>query len=289
MTCITNCFYGRSYVDAVECLNDKRVAPNSSKYVEIDARSKRKGKITFRDMAVMYGQRPNDKRIWYLSPYEFETDWEVNFLSYPQSLHDTDNPRHHAELTDAGIAKLHDQHPGEKTPELYPAVDYVVKAGGDDWLAFPDVPTTSHFRHTWIIKKRRRPIAPMFMGAPVPSKRADAVDHSAMLTMAYFHPWTLRADDEEGVAVPFAGRLRASEESWDTALRTWLDGNVISCESVRYISNFLSVYRVRPRDPNEDARSDEDFSDEDLVLNEDMLEQAMKTRVGGKEKNRQRR
>ena len=125
----------------------------------------------------------------------------------------------------------------------------------------------------------------MFMGAPVPSKRADAVDHSAMLTMAYFHPWTLRADDEEGVAVPFAGRLRASEESWDTALRTWLDGNVISCESVRYISNFLSVYRVRPRDPNEDARSDEDFSDEDLVLNEDMLEQAMTTRVGGKEKN----
>ena len=56
---------------------------------------------------------------------------------------------------------------------------------------------------------------------------------------------------------------------------------------MRYISNFLSVYRVRPRDPNEDARSDEDFSDEELVLNEDMLEQAMKTRVGGKEKRRQ--
>lgn len=53
---------------------------------------------------------------------------------------------------------------------------------------------------------------------------------------------------------------------------------------MRYISNFLSVYRVRPRDPNEDARSDEDFSDEELVLNEDMLERAMKTRVGGKEK-----
>ena len=240
-------------------------------------------------MAVLYGQRPNDKIIWYLSPYEFESDWEVRFLSYPQSLHDTDNPRHHAELTDAGIAKLHNRQPGEKSPELYPGQDYVVKDGGDDWLAFPDLPTTSHFRHTWIIQKRRRPVAPMFMGAPVPSKRANAVDHSAMLTMAYFHPWTLRADDEESDAVPFAGRLRGNDESWDTALRTWLDGNVLSCESVRYISNFLSVYRVRPRDPNEDARSDEDFSDEELVLNEDMLEQAMKTRVGGKEKKRRQR
>ena len=47
MTCITNSFYGRNYVDAVECLNDKRVAPNSTKYVEVDARSKRKGKSLF--------------------------------------------------------------------------------------------------------------------------------------------------------------------------------------------------------------------------------------------------
>jgi hypothetical protein len=129
MTCITNSFYGRNYVDAVECLNDKRVAPNSTKYVEVDARSKRKGNITFRDMAVLYGQRPNDKRLWYLSPYEFESDWEVRFLSYPQSLHDTYNPRHHAELTDAGIAKLHNRQPGEKSPELYPGQDYVVKDG----------------------------------------------------------------------------------------------------------------------------------------------------------------
>ena len=45
----------------------------------------------------------------------------------------------------------------------------------------------------------------------------------------------------------------------------------------------LSVYRVRPRDPNDDARSDEDFDDEELIVDESTLEEAMKSRVGGRE------
>ena len=153
MTSGTTPFYGRNYVDAVETMNDKRITPNSSKFVEVDARTKRRGKITFRDSAVLYGQRPHDKRVWYLSPYEFESDWEVRLLSYPQSLEDACDPKHHAELTDVGMAKLRDRERGSPTPELNPGHDYVVKDGGDDWLAFPDLPTTAHFRNTWIIKK----------------------------------------------------------------------------------------------------------------------------------------
>ena len=42
---------------------------------------------------------------------------------------------------------------------------------------------------------------------------------------------------------------------------------------------------MRPRGPNEDARSDEDFDDEERVLDENTLERAVKTRVGGKEKD----
>ena len=42
------------------------------------------------------------------------------------------------------------------------------------------------------------------------------------------------------------------------------------------------MYRVRPREPNDDARSDEDFGDEQIVLTEEALERAMKTRVGGR-------
>ena len=78
----------------------------------------------------------------------------------------------------------------------------------------------------------------MFIGSPVPMKRHDSAERSAMLTMAYFHPWSLRASDAQGSVVPFAGNLRDRQESWQCALSTWLNGNVVSQESVRYINIF---------------------------------------------------
>ena len=48
-----------------------------------------------------------------------------------------------------------------------------------------------------------------------------------MLTMAYFHPWTLRQTDAEAKVVPHAAELRGAELSWRDALTTWLDGEVV--------------------------------------------------------------
>ena len=45
-------------------------------------------------------------------------------------------------------------------------------------------------------------------------------------------------------------------------LSMWLDGNVVSQESARYVNHFLCVFRVRPRDQVEDLLSDEDVDDE---------------------------
>ena len=104
-----------------------------------------------------------------------------------------------------------------------------------------------------------------------------------MLTMAYFHPWTLRQQDEERSYVPYACSLRASDSTWQDALSQWLDGRVISQESVHSAYQFLSVYCVRPREPSEDVLSDEDLGDEELVLEETCLAEASKTRVGGRE------
>ena len=107
----------------------------------------------------------------------------------------------------------------------------------------------------------------------MPPKRDDSSERSALLTMSDFHPWTLRQEDAEDHHVLFAGCLR-NLSTWEDYLVIWLDGNIISKESATYISNFLSVYRARPCDPNDDARSDEDFSDEEFVLTEAHLEQA---------------
>ena len=100
--------------------------------------------------------------------------------------------------------------------------------------------------------------------------------------MAYFHPWTLRSQDAED-HVPFAGHLRKSEETWQTALRTWLDGNVLCEEARRFVGNFLSVHRVRTDDgDSEPENSDNIISDEELILSKEALDDALSTRIGGR-------
>ena len=79
--------------------------------------------------------------------------------------------------------------------------------------------------------------------------------------MAYFHPWTLRSADI-GAHIPHASQLKGNHATWQDALAYWLDGHILSAESMRYVSNFLSVYRVRPTEDDEDeAHSDDLASD----------------------------
>ena len=56
-------------------------------------------------MATLYWELPRYGLVWYLSPYEFITDWKVTMLSYPQNLADQHHKRHQAELTEAGRQK----------------------------------------------------------------------------------------------------------------------------------------------------------------------------------------
>ena len=45
----------------------------------------------------------------------------------------------------------------------------------------------------------------------------------------------------------------------------------------------MCVYRIRPRDLDDDVLPDEDFSDEELELTEADLARALETRIGGRE------
>ena len=101
--------------------------------------------------------------------------------------------------------------------------------------------------------------------------------------MAYFHPWTLRrADDDEHVR--YAGRLRPTQDTWQDALATWLDGKILCREAMRYVSNFLCVHRVRPNnDDSEVGNSDDVISDEELQISSERLAEALATRIGGRE------
>ena len=62
-----------------------------------------------------------------------------------------------------------------------------------------------------------------------------------------------------------------------------MDGNVRSDEVAQYVNNFLNVYRVRPRDADDDVpRSEDDVSDEELEVSHNQLHEMLKTRVGGR-------
>ena len=244
-------------------------------------------KVTTRDVALFYGQRPQHKDVWHLSPYEFATHWEIQLLYYPLTYTSWSSRQDefHVDLLDTGVAKLKAQRKGHQE-ELEPGVDYVVKRGGksDDWLAFPDVPATQHFRHTWILVRRRRPRAPSFAGAPVPRHRPGEQQRSAAIVMTYFRPWTLRSDDADE-HVLYAGNLRASERTWQESLICWLDGGLLCEEQKRYVNNFLAVHRVRPQDDgsDEEANSDDLISDEELQVSNASLADALSTRIGGRE------
>jgi len=284
-TCQTQAMFGREYVDVVETVCEKKMMKRRPIFGEIDARCKRKRVVTIRDVAMLYGQRPKIPAIWCLSPYEFTMYWEPCLLSYPLTEQDASNPKHHVELTDSGRRKLRarKQNPREEAEEMEAGIDYAVRdAGGSNWVAFPETPATAHFRHTWILRRRRRANAPSFAGAPIPRHRPGEAERAAMIIMTYFRAWTLRDSDADD-QVPYCGKLRTTDLTWQESLQTWLDGGIGCEETKRYVGNFLSVYRIRPRDDEEDDRHTSDAaSDEDLRVTASDLTEALRTKVGGR-------
>ena len=105
-------------------------------------------------------------------------------LSDPQSLQDGSHRRHYAEFTQAGRAKLKADETYHQDCDLFLGIDYSAKSGPDPWwFPFPDVQSTQHFRHTCMIDDVNVPLF-LFIGCPVPMKRDESTERSALLTMS---------------------------------------------------------------------------------------------------------
>ena len=106
-TCATEAFLGREYVKVIERLNDHKTEHTDAYFPEVDGRThRRKKKLYFRNVSVLYGERARHPEEWHLSPYEFVTHWQPVLTSFPQSLADADNAEHHVLLTSLGRQKL---------------------------------------------------------------------------------------------------------------------------------------------------------------------------------------
>ena len=248
-TAMIQAFYGREFLDLVGRLCHRKAATKRPQYFAWDLRNRSKARLTLRDICVLYGYRPKGSPVWLLSPYEFVLQWETVLLTFPRSLNQNQKGCCHARLTDVGIGKLesHDVAP----EDLVPGIDYEVGVGdGETWLAYPDVESIAHFRHTWIIRRRNRPVIPCFGGCPLPRHGSiDDADKTALIVMTYFRLWNLCTGNADDVVV-HAGNLCCEASSWNEAFATWLDGNVVSNEFARYVNNFFNVSRIRPRYPD---------------------------------------
>ena len=204
----TTTFHGKQYLEIVERLTDRKPAASNAFFAEVDMRNPRKRKVTLRDVSLLYGQRPKHPDMWHLSPYEFVMYWEPTLANYPISLDDMEEDEFHARLTASGIEKV-----VANNIDLKAGLDYEVKEGGLDWIPFPKHASTKHFRNTWVLVRRKRPVVPTFFGAPVPRHAAGEHQRAAAIVISYFHPWTLRQNDADE-HVSYAGSLRNDKETW---------------------------------------------------------------------------
>ena len=66
-------------------------------------------------------------------------------------------------------------------------------------------------------------------------------------------------------------------------MQQWFSHGVLSAETKTYIDNFLAVTQSRPQD-DDDMHSDDQFSDEDLIVDAHNFQDVLKTRMSGKKR-----
>jgi hypothetical protein len=258
--------------------------------VTVDWRNPHRRTPVMRNMVFLYGHRNRDwKDLWHLSPYEFMVYWTIAPAEYPLNRNDNDDPAYHAELTEAGQEKLKQQKEDGGSQKLEGGRDYVIKKPVPDcsgWAPLPENEHTQAYRHDWILQRNTRPKDPTFAACPMPRRGENTRERNAALVMTYFHAFTLNpscADDQ----VPFLGDLCQPGRTWHDTMLKWFDCGVGCQETKRYIDNFFAVTRTRP-DDEADEGTDNDLSDDELLIGAANFEHILKTRMGsGAERKKQ--
>ena len=273
-------FPGRAYLQAVNTAFDEgdEVARRAA-YVWTRKGSSGQRQMREMDPAQVYGHRPQEEDMWYLSPYEFGMYWECMPMRAPSTRGEWKEQRNNqwdVTLTKKGEAKIAAAATDETPVHLLAGVDFErLPRTEKSKKVFFDSSAGRALQHGWYLCRRLRPLCPHMASAPVPSKWGDEVERNAKLTLAYFKAWTLNKKRDTD-AVPYVRRLRAPEETWEDALRQWLLR--LPCEETkRYVGNFLSVYRVRP--DNEGENSDDEDDATELVVTPEKLVEACQTQV----------
>lgn len=257
--------------------------------LEIDHRNPGMKRLVSRQHAPsMYGYRGNDMLVQHLSPWEFQSGWEIQRAVFPKQSdssrreHTTDGVElipnnescYHALLTPVGQAKL------KANETLMPGDDYMIRAEEGmtrhrHWIAFP---ASSPFRNDWVMVQRAQPAIPRFDG-PALAVGGSSDDHARHMSI-YFRPWTLMATNASEYT-PLITDI--GDGSWSSAWRSYLDGNVLSMRCKHAIQNFQAVFSAREGHDQEESASRPDL--EELCLKQSQLKQVIQTKRRGSGKH----
>ena len=163
----------------------------------------------------------------------------------------------------------------EGKSQLLPGTHYQVleeHSAVDEYWTFPREPSSvfKHFRHTWVIVRRRRPFVPVLEGATVPSPSKPPLENAKYLSL-FFRPWTFQQAKgsfaaRPARATPFsvphiaslglqhlqesstsaAGKTVSETSNFVAPWKAFLQGGVHSQEAAQLIQTLLTNVMVVP-------------------------------------------
>ena len=134
--------------------------------------SEQHGNFWLRHFEDLYGWRGCNKHnpgVFLLSPWEFVQRWDIKHLPDP---------------SDSRKLSVW------KDPEAQTEYEPNVEKESNVILFFPDIPGDFQLRDKFFLQKRKAPIAPAALNAPLPHKQKTKEQRCKVLSL-YFRPWTL--------------------------------------------------------------------------------------------------
>jgi hypothetical protein len=191
----------------------------------------------FYNFPEMYGYRPPEERLLYLSPFEFLMWWEPCSLQAPPMPWDADKQAAKGQdvyrLT-KWILSVADLAVRGSDPNFKPIAgeDYEVDAAyiHTQWAVqdrtryavYPDDDTVKglrRFRSQWFLRRRLRPVVPSPKG-PMPHRGVDSRERRGMLCSLYFRPWVLLRKQSSAHVPHLANLNLVLSTRWNTEQQT---------------------------------------------------------------------
>ena len=234
-------FPGATFLNMV-----RRLADKDDNVPQTTAWRKQSGQLRALDWAQAYGHRPSHSGLWELSPYEFFMYWDVHPTKIPASKKDwTEKPPEtwDVTLTSKGQTKLEKAPNPEAKVRLIPGQDYKQNTTVANTRVQYTGKSSPYLQHNWYLRRKPIPQVPCFAHCPVPARLDENVDENARLAMAYFRAWTLDTNRSTN-AVPHVTALRSHEQSWESALRTWLKTSALPRNKKLYRQLYVRLPRT---------------------------------------------